>query len=102
MVVSGPSRGMGGFLHLPQELVQVVSIKRFPAPSEVWVVSFTIIEKAEKTGYAKFPAPLEVWVVSYVLLVGRTVEAIEFPAPLEGWVVSSPICCIPKGNQHTR
>ena len=35
-----------------------------------------------------FPAPLEVWVVSYIGLFGWAIYSIGFPAPLEAWVGS--------------
>ena len=39
----------------------------FPAPLEVWVVSYELISKWGSQDKEEFPSPLEVWVVSYEL-----------------------------------
>ena len=74
----------------------------FPAPLEVWVVSYELISKWGSQDKEEFPSPLEVWVVSYRIPGTRNHKYARFPSPLEVWVVSYPISCIPKGKQYTR
>lgn len=38
--VSGPSRGIGGLLQMSKQLQTI--IEKFPAPREVWVVSYKV------------------------------------------------------------
>ena len=62
--VSGPSRGLGGFLLNKYKAMEFEAV--FPAPIEASGVSYE--EKMGLDMYlSKFPAPLEVWVVSYLM-----------------------------------
>ena len=86
LIVSGPSRGLGGFLR--NGTGKYVNFKvEFPAPLEGWVVSYSQTVTTVFNDYL-FPAPLEGWVVSYsCLAISSKPRLVSFrPLSRYGWV----------------
>ena len=55
----------------------------FPAPLEVWVGSYQIMNIVTLVGRLTFPTPLEAWVGSYTTLSANLAGTTPFPTPLE-------------------
>ena len=103
---------MGGLLQAIQNIIEIY-LQGFPAPIEVWVVSYDYTKNLKEWESSQFPSPLEGWVVSYRTNPTKLRQRLRvsgpyrgmggflpdegphrerldvvFPSPLDGWVVS--------------
>ena len=78
VIVSGPSRGMIGFLQ-PETHRNVFTLaNEFPSPLEVYMVFYTKMNKVLLVGRTVFPSPLEVQMVFYLMQNGLTKQKVGF------------------------